>query len=205
MSSSFITLPETKPARYEVTFSATWSSETHPVDFPSNPHFSGLIGMTHSVDTSLFRVGDLASAGIKSMAESGSKGALISEMELLIASGSAQYILSGGGIGLSPSEVTLEFIMDLSHPLVSIVSMIAPSPDWFVGVESLGLYGDGKWLSDTTVYIKSYDSGTDSGSTFTSSNNVTNPFVPVFEINYAPLATDGIVVPLGTMTFARID
>ena len=34
-------------ATYEVTFLSSWSATTHPQDFLSNPHFSGLIGATH--------------------------------------------------------------------------------------------------------------------------------------------------------------
>ena len=35
-------------ARYRVVFNATWSAATHPRDFPSSPHFSGLIDRRHS-------------------------------------------------------------------------------------------------------------------------------------------------------------
>ena len=196
---------ETKPTRYKVTFLATWSSNTHPLDFPSNPHFSGLIGMTHAADTTLFRVGKLASTGIKNMAETGSTIVLKSEIEQMIHSGSAQYVLSGGGIGLSPSEVSFEFDIDVLFSKASIVSMIAPSPDWFIGIASLDLYKEGKWISDTTVYVKSYDAGTDNGITFTSNNEITNPYVPVFEIIDPPLIVNGVMVPLGTMTFTRIN
>ncbi|UXP31564.1 spondin domain-containing protein [Reichenbachiella agarivorans] len=201
----FMTLPETEPARYEVTFSNTWSQKTHPKDFPANAHFSGLIGMTHTIDTVLFREGRLASIGIKEMAETGSKTTLISEIEQMITADSAQYILSSDSTSMYPVDVVLEFDIELSHPKVSIVSMIAPSPDWFIAVEGVELYEDGKWLSNKTVTVKSYDSGTDSGLTFTSVNEATNPFVPIAKINEAPLATGGIVPPLGTMKFKRIE
>ena len=40
--------PEPKlSARYNLTFNATWSAQTHPTEFPASAHFSGLIGMTH--------------------------------------------------------------------------------------------------------------------------------------------------------------
>ena len=54
------TPPETPPepvisatARYRVRFNATWSATTHPNDFPSAPHFSGLIGGTHNEEPSI--------------------------------------------------------------------------------------------------------------------------------------------------------
>ena len=40
--------------QYEVVFEATWSQATHPIDFPPNPHFSGLIGGTHSDQVSFW-------------------------------------------------------------------------------------------------------------------------------------------------------
>ena len=39
------------------------------------------------------------------------------------------------------------------YSLVSVIAMIAPSPDWFVGVDSVELCGnDGKWM-DTVPAI----------------------------------------------------
>jgi len=52
-------------ARYEIKFIATWSMQTHPNDFPSSAHFSGLIGMTHNGNTMLFAKDEFASDGIK--------------------------------------------------------------------------------------------------------------------------------------------
>ena len=40
-------------AVYRVTFEADWSSQTHPVDFPSSAHFSPLVGMTHRVNNNV--------------------------------------------------------------------------------------------------------------------------------------------------------
>ncbi len=60
-------------ARYQVVFVADWSVNTQPVGFPGNPHFSGLIGATHGADIHLWEMGDLATPGIKLMAETGSK------------------------------------------------------------------------------------------------------------------------------------
>lgn len=58
-------------AMYRVTFQATWSATTHPVDIPSPPHFSRLVGGTHNAATRFWAAGTLASAGIKNMAEEG--------------------------------------------------------------------------------------------------------------------------------------
>ena len=44
---------------YRVTFTAAWSAETHPEDFPGFPHFSPLIGGTHDEGVTFWEVGGL--------------------------------------------------------------------------------------------------------------------------------------------------
>jgi hypothetical protein len=126
-------------ARYRLTFNATWSALTHPIEFPANAHFSGLIGMTHNGNVMLFENGEVASDGIKNMAETGSKNPLQAEIQSFISSGTGNVLISGGGIGSSPGEVSLEFDVIISHTLVSVVSMLAPSPDWFIAVSNINL------------------------------------------------------------------
>lgn len=189
-------------ATYQLSFEADWSAETHPESFPSNPHFSGLVGATHQSDGGLWSVGELATPGIKSMAETGSKTALLNEIEALVQAGDAQTSISGPGISLSPGVTTIEFDITLSHPLVSITSMIAPSPDWFVGTDSLSLRSDGQWLSEVVVELLPYDAGTDDGANFQSSNRVTNPPELITEIKTSPLDSG---VPLGRFRFELLE
>ena len=126
-------------ARYRVRFNATWSARTHPNDFPSAPHFSGLIGGTHNEEVNFWGPGQNATPGIKSMAETGAQRLLDGEVRDAIRLGTAEHVLAGGGIGRSPGSVSLEFEISQEFPLVTLVSMIAPSPDWFVGVRDLNL------------------------------------------------------------------
>ncbi len=192
-------------ATYRVTFQATWSAATHPNSFPFNPHFSGLIGMTHNDAGSLFELNALASTGIKNMAEFGSKSPLTSEIQSFIAQKKGQSLISGGGVSLSPGSVSVDFNVSNTHTLVSLVSMVAPSPDWFIGVRDIELFENGTWVPTKTVNVNIYDSGTDSGPSYTSSNQVTIPQVPIFMITDAPLGTNGVVPTMGTMTFERLD
>lgn len=192
-------------ARYRVTFQSVWSNSTHPGAYPFNAHYSGLIGMTHNTDTKLFELGALASAGIISMAETGSKSRLITEVNAAINAGTGQHLISGGSLGTSPASVSVEVNLEMSHSLVSITSMIAPSPDWFIGVRDINLVTDGAWVSHLTIPVGVYDSGSDSGTNFTSSNQPTNPRMPIAMITTAPLAVDGVVANMGSMIFQRID
>ena len=87
---------EKNAVTYKVTFNTTWSEETHPDDFPSNPHFSGLIGASHNEKVTFWKEAELASPGIKNMAETGSKNPLNTEITNAILGGTAFKLISGG-------------------------------------------------------------------------------------------------------------
>jgi hypothetical protein len=195
---------ETNTANYRVTFTASWSEETHPDDFPSNPHFSGLIGATHNDKVTFWEEGKLASAGIKNMAETGSKQPLTQEIGAAILGKTAFRLISGGGIATSPGSISLDFIVSENYPLVSLVTMIAPSPDWFVGVDSLSLYENGSFVDEKTVILYAYDAGTDSGTTYKSPNEPTDPPEEIFKIQGYPFLYDDELVSLGTFKFSKL-
>lgn len=191
-------------ARYRVTFQATWSAETHPTDFPGSPHFSPLIGGTHRATVTFWQPGGPASEGIRLMAEQGRTSPLDTEVEAAIAAGQAQFVLRGDGIGRSPAAITLDFDIRREYPLVSLVSMLAPSPDWFVGVHDLDLIENGDWVAERVIALQPYDAGTDSGVTFSSADRKTAPPEPIQAISTAPLAVGSSVPAVGTFTFRRI-
>ena len=188
-------------ATYRLTFTSTWSASTHPQNFPSNPHFSGLIGATHNSSVVFWATGELASLGIKNMAELGNKAALSSEVNQAIDAGTADRLLDGGGIGNSPGSRRMTFQIRPEYPLVTVTSMLAPSPDWFVGVSRLALLEDRHWVDSLTIELFVYDAGTDSGPIYTSPNQPTNPQEPIARIVSAPFLVSGSVRPVGTFTF----
>ena len=54
--------------------------------------------------------------------------------------------------------------------------MLAPSPDWFVGVSALSLLAeDGAWKEREQVMLRLYDAGTDDGATFTAAERQQQP------------------------------
>jgi hypothetical protein len=102
----------------------------------------------------------------------------------------------------TPGSVQMTFELDDQFPLVTLVTMIAPSPDWFVGVHGLPLFENGEWIGKTVIDLRPYDAGTDSGVTFTSANAVTSPREPIHELSDTfPFQGTG---PLGTFTFLRL-
>lgn len=186
-------------ATYRVTFDAAWSQQTHPTDFPGNPHFSPLIGATHHSNFSLWEVGSLATDGVESMAETGSTFLMTQEINSAISAGDAEFLLSGSGFN-SPGSTSMTFDMTSDHPAVSLVSMIAPSPDWFVGVDGLELFQNDRWVDQVVIDLAAYDSGTDDGVQYTSANSNSNPAQPIFEILGYPFQG----VPIGTYTFTKL-
>ncbi|MEO6409383.1 MAG: spondin domain-containing protein [Burkholderiaceae bacterium] len=198
-------------AAYRVTFQTNWTQSTFPTQFPPNRHFSGLVGATHKDGVSLWDEGKLASLGIQNMAEFGDKTALLADVNRAIQVGQVQYALSGGGIGIADSRVMLEFEVTQNYPRVSLVSMVAPSPSWFVGVSQLPLFDKQQWVDEVTIPLEVYDAGTDSGLSFASPDSARNPHIPIDLLSSAAADTDfnrglhrSSAAYIGTFSFKRI-
>jgi hypothetical protein len=196
--------PAAATARYTVRFESRWSRSTHPIDFPSDAHFSRLIGGNHNASAVFWREGQLASPGIRAMAERGRTTPLDTEILAAMGVGAAEAVFTGPDLDQSPGTATMEVSASQQFPLLTLVTMVAPSPDWFVGVAGFPLFENGAWITERRVDLQAWDAGTDSGATFTSPDVVTTPFVPVFRILTAPLAPNGVTSPLASYTFTRI-
>ena len=187
-----------------MTFETLWSAATHPTDFPADAHFSSLIGATHSAGVRFWQPGALASPGIQAMAERGRVSPLDAEVLYAVAQGTARQVLRGAGIDSVPGSASIEFEIDRDQPLVTLVSMVAPSPDWFVGVHDLSLIEGGGWVGEKTVTLFAYDAGTDHGATYESPDLAAQPHDIIHRIEGSPLRSGSTVAPVGTFTFRRI-
>lgn len=190
-------------ATYELTFTATWTADTHPTNYPPNPHFSGMIGATHNDVVQFWSTGVVASDGIKQMAELGAKGVFQGEINQAKGDNNADATIDGRGLGRPPTSAKVTFDIRPPWNLVTVTSMLAPSPDWFVGVSGLNLLDeDMNWIDTLEVDLFVYDAGTDSGSDYTSPNQATNPRENIRRITESPFLVDGEVRPVGTFRFA---
>lgn len=194
--------PPSDTAVYRVVFNATWSATTHPTDFPPGAHFSPLIGAVHNDSVSFWASGEIASAGMEQMAETGGTGTLTREIRAHIP-GNALSVINGRGIG-SPASTTIDNVhVGLDYPLITLVTMIAPSPDWFVGVAGQSLRDEfGQWVDELEVVLYPYDSGTDDGPGYRSSNADSSPRQPIKSLKGVSPFSDE---PIGTYTFTRVD
>ncbi len=150
-----------------------WSSTSHPTDFPGGAHFSALIGATHNSSVHLWKNGEVASGGIEVMAESGGTSTLRTEIESLIQAGDGCGVVTGSGISSGTGSATVMFTTNADFPRISITTMIAPSPDWFIGVDSFALRNaddspqvEDSWIDEATVDLFAYDAGSDDGAIF---------------------------------------
>lgn len=205
---------ENSEATYRVDFTTVWRATNFPVNFPNSAHFSGLVGATHNEQVKFWETGQLATMGLELVAETGSKGALRNEIEVAKTAGTAEFLLDGGGISSLSTKVSLEFDINNTYPLVTLISMLAPSPDWFVGVRDLNLFDSdaNAWKQTVAVDLVLYDSGTDSGLQFTSSNANTFPAEIITRLtshisdtNFVNGVHNLSALHLGTMLFTQLN
>lgn len=157
-------------AKYELVFEGMWSKYTHPEEFPedhSQAYFSDIIGASHSNEFRMWNYSSYASDGVKELAEGGSTKKLESELKQV--SSKTRTIIKARGLHYPTlnTKTTAVFRTDRYHHLVSILSKLAPSPDWMVGVSGLELcQSDCTWAIQRVLNLYLWDAGTSSGSAF---------------------------------------
>ena len=164
---------QSSTATYSVTFQGNWTTASTPGGVVGGAHFTTLIGAVHNDQVTFWESGGTATAGVERVAELGSTGTFKSEIN---ANSNAISVIeqsvSGGGTGSATFNVTVTS----DHPRVTLLSMIGPSPDWFVGVSGRSLLNtQGNWQSPIQVDLFPYDAGTEDGTEFSLSNPATSP------------------------------
>lgn len=193
-------------ASYDITFNSVWENEIiDPVNgnsiasIPGNAHWSNLVGTTHNSNYTMVEMGTLASTGIKNVAELGNNTALMAEVNAQISAGNAnQWLQEGFSPFAAISSATISDVtVSSDYPLLSLASMIAPSPDWMISVNAINLRDGNNWRTSITIPLFPYDAGTDSGANYSSANLPTVPAVPISSlINSGPFNSN----PIGTLT-----
>ncbi len=201
--SDFI-VPGTGDVTYKITLNASWSSTSHPDNFPAGAHFSNLVGATHNINTVYWEEGGFATAGIEQMAETGDTTNLVKEINANIMVGDSKQLILGSGIDSSPGSRSFTLPANTSHASLTLVTMIAPSPDWFIGVSGYNLMPNGIWVDNDTITLYAYDAGTDNGTTYTSANSNTSPQEQIMKIITSPFLVNMAAVPVGELVIERI-
>ena len=192
-------------ANYKAVFNSTWNAESHPEGMPDNPHWSNLFGVTHNNQISFWEPGFPVSKGVKNIAERGSGYKLIKDTEWAIKTDQASDIFDGQEIKRSSGTSIAQFQLTNEFPRVTLVNMLAPSPDWITGVSSLNLCENGKWVETKTITAEVYDAGTDDGRTYTAEDEPRNEFKPVALLGESGRSDYASFPPVGTYMFTKID
>lgn len=201
-------------ATYEVRFEDLWTRSDHPLNYPSSAHFSPVVGVVHNSDVEFWSLGSAASTGVKNVAETGSIGSFSSEVSTAMDQGNAlqRPVVNNPGTGGSLVD---EIVVNDEFPLVTFLTMVAPSPDWFMGVHDLDLRspsGPGFVESQLFEFTSIYDAGTEEGTGFSLNNPATVPQGVITHIEGAaaarlfvdPSAMDGSTMPpIARLTFTR--
>jgi Spondin_N len=210
LSSSLLAKAEPMSVSYQVTFVPTWNQSTHPNEYPAKAerlgHFSGLIGATHLANYKIFAKGKKPTPGLENLSEHGKPSPLDSEIKAAIKAGKAGKLIqiSSPIKGQVHDPVMTTFQISQKYPVVSMVAMIAPSPDWFVAVRAR-LYSHGKWQPMVVEKAYAWDSGGDNGKTFYADDIDTNP-----KLTSKPARTkhfvnkNGKAIPVGVFVFKRV-
>ena len=185
---------------YKVTFDFNWNNQDFPIDYPSNPHFSKLIGWSHKSTNDFFSIETIASEGIKDMAERGVNSTLENEIQEKIDNGDGLKFVIGESLSSGVGKITVDIIVNKENSSVTLATMIAPSPDWYIAVVNINLFENGEFTNEKIVDGLIYDAGTDSGTTFESNNDETNPKQPISLITNTPFGND---ITISTVTFSK--
>ena len=185
-------------ATYTVTYTGTWTEAATPGGVPDGAHFSPLIGGVHNANVAFLEAGGTATAGIEAMAERGRTATLTKEIEAAGAN-MLSVLRKESGSGATESSTFETVTVTPEHPRITLLSMIAPSPDWFVGVFGLSLRDEeGSWIEALTVDLHPYDAGTEEGEEFSFDNAATVPQGTIASLRGTDNFGD---VPMATLTF----
>jgi len=171
-------------ATYSVTFTSNWTQTAHPHssgNLPGNAHWSKLVGATHNDQVVFVEMGGLATPGVEDIAELGSNTIFFSEVNSAIALNYANSLIDGDDLPTAEGQIVISDIVTTEdYPLLTLLSMIAPSPDWMIAMNSVSLLDtNGDWIDEIIINLYPYDAGTDSGVDYTSSNMNTDPQDPI--------------------------
>ena len=173
-SPSDVSVTRKSRATYNIRIEGSWTTSVSPGGLPGGAHFTTFVGGIHNDAVTFLSPGAQASSGVEFMAELGGTSTLVSEVNAQKPNADRAITLGQPGINSSRTHNNVTFTSD--HPRITLTSMIAPSPDWFVGVSGRSLLdSSGSWVSSLTVNLYPWDAGTENGTEFSLSNPATNP------------------------------
>ncbi|MYD04439.1 MAG: hypothetical protein F4X21_05930 [Acidimicrobiia bacterium] len=185
-------------AEYKVTFKGSWTADKIKASsLPAGAHFTTLAGAVHGSSVTFWRSGGKATDGVAWIAELGITTTFASEVDDAIEAGTACSYTSLGINGLTGSDSTNITLTD-DCPLVTYLTMIAPTSDQFLGISSVSLRSGSSWLSKKEIDLYPYDAGTKTNSAWNLGGTNTDPQANISSIRNKEKYLN---LPLATLVF----
>lgn len=181
-------------AKYKVTF----LNNLTPENFGSLIPFTGLVysplaGFSHSNRQSFFTVRGFANKRVEQVAETGINTKIIRFGRRLRNQGRGVLSVVDAGKPTMPGKATTLILrVDCQHPFVTVLGMIAPSPDWIVQINNRNLFDTarGRFVERASGDLIAYDTGVDDGREFTAPLDLSLDLPTEPRKNIAPLVED---------------
>jgi hypothetical protein len=150
-----------EPSDWMVVLDITWPVG-RPGGRPIDAHFSWLALATHEPDVSMWSLREPASPGMTDMAEWGGTQRLVVEMEDQGADvwEWRHWTCPEGIVHDNCAESGHLISLQGGQTHFSAASMLGPSPDWFIGVDSEPLVDGEFWRNEVVIDLFPLDAGT---------------------------------------------
>lgn len=124
-------------AVYKVTLEGHWSRELFPKHYPEvrpPAHFSKSFGVSHDSNFSLFKLDRTASPGLKEFCESTDTD-VWENVEINSKIVFDEFIIPK--LNDPMDQIESRLFVQSNNSLISLITKLMPSPDWFIGIDSL--------------------------------------------------------------------
>ena len=157
--------------------------------------FTPLLVAAHGAGTSLFTEGVAASTSLQAMAEGGDLSGLVSDLQ---AQGADLMENPASGLLAPGASVSLNLMTQAGNDRLSIVAMLLPTNDGFVGLDSLVL----PTVAGTYRYhLNAYDAGTEANTEVVNGGGTPGvPGIPADPGNKAGTGASGVTTVEGNPT-----
>jgi hypothetical protein len=99
------------------------------------------------------------------------------------------------------SQTLMDIAVSMDYPMISAITKIAPSPDWFSGFYNFDARNAATrtWLKSFTITTYPWDAGTEQGSRYSPDNSAQSPKAPIKQLTVDTVPSTGVFLNTTTM------
>ncbi|KAG5450530.1 Spondin-1 [Clonorchis sinensis] len=167
-------------AIYRMIIQSDWQQQQHWRDWPTagvnrdgitvSPHFSEILGVSHSPLYDLFHVGGYASPAVDALCTTSDVAKLENEFKNQAGENIMTVIRTRGIDSSAPPEQRIRsalFAVNSTHHLISFLTRLVPSPDWCTGLSRVDIcLANCSWPLQMRFRLEPWDAGVMSGNTY---------------------------------------